>query len=89
MLECYRPEERTRVQAFNDFVVFGFVAIGPFISGGLLETYGWTMVCWVALPPLFIAAISLAATGTFRRKVHEHLDDLDPLMADAVPSDQR
>ncbi|MEO7054240.1 MAG: MFS transporter [Rhizomicrobium sp.] len=89
VLECYRPAERTRVQAFNDFVVFGFVAIGSFISGGLLETYGWTMVCWVALPPLFIAAISLAATGTFRRKVHEHLDALDPLMADAVPSDQR
>jgi MFS family permease len=89
VLECYRPEERTRVQAFNDFVVFGFVAIGSFISGGLLETYGWTMVCWVALPPLFIAAISLAMTGTFRRKIHEHLDDLDPLMADAVPSDQR
>ncbi len=89
VLECYRPEERTRVQAFNDFVVFGFVAIGSFISGGLLETFGWQMVCWVALPPLFLAAISLAATGTFRRKVHEHLGALDPLMADAVPSDQR
>ena len=88
VLECYRPEERTRVQAFNDFVVFGFVAVGSFISGGLLETYGWTMVCWVALPPLFLAAISLAATGTFRRKIHEHLEALDPLMADAVPSDQ-
>ena len=89
VLECYRPEERTRVQAFNDFVVFGFVAVGSFISGGLLETYGWQTVCWVALPPLFIAAISLAATGTFRRKIHEHLDAGDPLMADAVPSDQR
>ncbi len=89
VLECYRPEERMRVQAFNDFVVFGFVAVGSFISGGLLETYGWQMVCWVALPPLFIAAISLAATGAFRRKVHEHLGALDPLMADAVPSDQR
>jgi MFS family permease len=83
VLECYRPEERTRVQAFNDFVVFGFVAIGSFISGGLLETYGWAMVCWVALPPLFIAAVSLAATGAFRSKIKDHLDALDPLMADA------
>ncbi len=87
VLECYRPEERTRVQAFNDFVVFGFVAVGSFISGGLLETYGWTMVCWVALPPLLLAAISLTATGAFRQKVKDHLDALDPLMADAMPSD--
>ena len=89
VLECYRPEERTRVQAFNDFVVFGFVAVGSFISGGLLETYGWTMVCWVALPPLLLAAISLTATGAFRQKVKDHLDALDPLMADAMPSDSQ
>jgi MFS family permease len=89
VLECHRPEERTRVQAFNDFVVFGFVAVGSFISGGLLETYGWTIVCWVALPPLVIAAISLGATGAFRKKVHDHLEALDPLMADAVPSEQK
>jgi MFS family permease len=67
VLECYRPVERTRVQAFNDFVVFGCVAVGSFISGGLLETFGWEVVCGVALPPLVIAAVSLTATGTFRR----------------------
>jgi MFS family permease len=89
VLECHRPEERTRVQAFNDFVVFGFVAVGSFISGGLLESYGWTIVCWVALPPLVIAAISLGATGAFRRKVQDHLETLDPLMADAVPSEPK
>src|ERR1019366_7547773 len=89
VLECYRPEERTRVQAFNDFVVFGFVAVGSFVSGGLLETYGWATVCWVALPPLFLAAVSLAVTGAFRQKIKDHLDALDPLMADALPSDQK
>jgi MFS family permease len=88
VLECYRQEERTRVQAFNDFVVFGFVAVGSFVSGGLLESYGWATVCWVALPPLFLAAVSLAATGAFRQKIKDHLDALDPLMADAVTSDQ-
>ena len=30
VLECHRPEERTRVQAFNDFAVFGSVALGSF-----------------------------------------------------------
>ena len=89
VLECYRPEERTRVQAFNDFVVFGFVALGSFISGGLLEAYGWTVVCWVALPPLILAVISLAATGSFRSKIEDHLSLEDPLMADAVTSDSK
>ena len=89
VLDCYRPEERTRVQAFNDFVVFGFVALGSFISGGLLEAYGWTVVCWVALPPLVLAAISLTATGAFRRVVEDHLTLEEPLMADAVVSDSK
>src|SRR5690606_9327422 len=28
VLECHRPEEATRVQSFNDFVVFGTMAVG-------------------------------------------------------------
>ena len=69
------------MQAFNDFVVFGCVAVGSFISGGLLETYGWEVVCAVALPPLVIASVSLTATGAFRRMK----DTLDPRNALAVP----
>lgn len=62
VLECHRPEERTRVQSFNDFVVFGSMVIGSFASGGLLTAYGWEAVCWVTLPPLIVAAASLALT---------------------------
>src|SRR5919199_1160260 len=36
VLECHRPEERTRVQSLNDFIVFGLMALGSFASGGLL-----------------------------------------------------
>ena len=28
--ECHRPQERNKVQAFNDFLVFGSVANGSF-----------------------------------------------------------
>ena len=34
--QCHRPNERNRVQAFNDFLVFGSMAIGSFSSGKLL-----------------------------------------------------
>ncbi len=39
--ECHRPNERNKVQAFNDFLVFGSMAIGSFSSGALLANFGW------------------------------------------------
>ena len=66
VLECHRSEERTRVQSLNDFVVFGMMTVGSFASGGLLTSYGWDLVCWVAFPPLVLAAVALYATGFFR-----------------------
>ena len=61
VLESHRPEERTRVQSFNDFLVFGTMAIGSFASGGLLTGYGWDAVNWVIFPPLLIAFAFLLA----------------------------
>ena len=63
VLECHRPEERTRVQSINDFIVFGAVALGSFSSGGLLTSYGWDTVLWVSFVPLALAASSLVVTA--------------------------
>jgi MFS family permease len=68
VLECHRPEERTKVQSFNDFIVFGSMVIGSFSSGGLLTAYGWNAVCLVTLPPLAIAILSLAWTRSRTRR---------------------
>jgi len=62
VLECHRPEEKTRVQSFNDFIVFGTMAFGSFLSGGLLTTYGWDTVLWLSFVPLVVAIAALAAT---------------------------
>lgn len=59
VLECHRPEEKTRVQSFNDFIVFGLMTIGSFSSGGLLSAYGWNMVLWVSFLPLVLAVVVL------------------------------
>jgi MFS family permease len=59
VLECHQPEERTRVQALNDFLVFGTMVIATFASGGLLTEYGWAAVCWIAFPPLLLAWLAL------------------------------
>lgn len=60
VLECHRPEERTRVQSLNDFAVFGTMAVGSFYSGSLLTAHGWDVVLWVSFVPLAFALGALA-----------------------------
>src|SRR5439155_20081201 len=66
VLVCHRPEERTRVQALNDFLVFGMMVVATFASGGLLTEYGWAMVCWIAFPPLLLAWLALRVQASRR-----------------------
>ena len=58
--DCYRPEERTKVQAANDFLVFGSVAVASFSSGRLLNAGGWETVTWLVFPPVSCALALLA-----------------------------
>lgn len=66
VLECHRPEEKTRVQSLNDFVVFGTMTFGSFLSGGLLSAYGWSTVLWMSFPPLVVAFVALIAASPSR-----------------------
>ena len=59
VLECHRPEEKTRVQSLNDFIVFALMALGSFSSGGILGVYGWMTVLWVSFVPLLLAVAVL------------------------------
>ncbi|MDR6870901.1 MFS family permease [Bosea sp. BE125] len=67
--DCYRPEERVKVQAANDFLVFGSVAIASFSSGGLLNAGGWDSVNWLVFPPVAVALVLVAWQGLSRRAV--------------------
>jgi MFS family permease len=65
--ECSGPRERNKVQAFNDFLIFGSMAIASFSSGALLARYGWTTVNEVVFPVVIAAAVMLA-WGTLARR---------------------
>jgi MFS family permease len=65
--ECYGPRERNKVQAVNDFLIFGSMALASFSSGALLSRYGWTAVTEVVFPMIFVAAL-LLAWGAFVRR---------------------
>ncbi|HPQ94329.1 MAG TPA: MFS transporter [Thiolinea sp.] len=55
LASAVKPEERSRVQGFNDFCVFGLVTVASFSSGGLLNWSGWAAV-QLAMPPFLVAA---------------------------------
>jgi len=67
--ECHGPRERNKVQAFNDFLVFGSTAIGSLSSGALLSRYGWAAVNEVVFPVVIVAAM-LLVWGTLARRVN-------------------
>jgi predicted MFS family arabinose efflux permease len=64
---CHRPNERNKVQAFNDFLVFGSMAIGSFSSGMLLANFGWATVNEVVFP-VVLAAGALLVWGALRSR---------------------
>ena len=57
--QCHRPQERNKVQAFNDFLIFGSMALSSFSSGQLLEKFGWTAINEVIFPTIFVAGALL------------------------------
>ncbi|MBR0790868.1 MFS transporter [Bradyrhizobium manausense] len=68
VLETHRPQERNKVQAFNDFLVFGMMAIGSFSSGQLLANFGWSAVNMVVFPPVALGLIVLSLASWARRR---------------------
>jgi len=57
--QCHHPGERNKVQALNDFLVFGAMAIASFSSGQLLAAAGWSAVSGVVLPVVAVAGALL------------------------------
>lgn len=57
---CYTPAERTKVQALNDFLVFGTVALASFGSGQLLHSVGWSGIN-IGMQPLVVIVLAIMA----------------------------
>jgi MFS family permease len=66
--QCYAPAERNKVQAFNDFLVFGSMAVSSFSSGQLLANFGWNAVNEVVFPTVLAAAGLLAWRALVERR---------------------
>jgi MFS family permease len=57
----YRPAERFRAQAVNEFSVFGTQALASLIAGPAIHALGWQTLNLAALVPLALFAAALVA----------------------------
>jgi len=64
----YRPEERFRVQAANDFVVFSIQAAVSLSAGWLLHRWGWQGIIALCLAPLVLFSVLLWTFGLHVKK---------------------
>ncbi|WNL41892.1 MFS transporter [Halomonas sp. PAMB 3264] len=63
--QAWRPAEKARVQAANEFLVFGAVAVSALAAGPLVSTLGWAALnAW--LLPVSLLPIALLAWQRYR-----------------------
>jgi len=67
--EGYRESERFKVQALNDFTIFGIQAVGALLAGWILTTLGWQALLLIGLPILVV----LIATLLYWRRGRQQL----------------
>ena len=66
LTQSYRASERFKVQAVNDFLVFGLQALGSLSAGILLASIGWSGVMVFALPLLLLLVPIIFRTAARR-----------------------
>jgi len=60
LTETYRPSEKAKAQGANEITVFGVQALSSFSAGVLVNSAGWQIVNYAAVP-MILAALGAAA----------------------------
>lgn len=71
LTKTYRPSERFKAQAFNDFIVYGFQATASLFAGAIIFSAGWEVVNLITLPWLLICLIVILKSSPQLKKVAE------------------
>lgn len=69
LTQVYRPVEQAKVQAANDFLVFGMMATGALSSGAFFNVLGWNALNFIAAPFIAAALAALIWLALKRRPV--------------------
>lgn len=68
LTDTYRPAEKAKVQAMNDFLVFGSAAVASLSAGAVQAGYGWDRVNLVMVPPVIAVGAALLWLAVARRR---------------------
>ncbi len=58
LTQTYRPSEQLKVQAINEFSVFGLVAVATLSAGWLYDRFGWATLNQAVVPVLIVALLT-------------------------------
>lgn len=67
LTQVYRPAEKAKVQATNDFLVFGMMATGALTSGAFFHSVGWNALNYIAAPFVAVALVAVVWLALKRR----------------------
>ncbi|MGE0225992.1 MAG: MFS transporter, partial [Acetobacteraceae bacterium] len=56
---CYRPSERGKAQALNDFLIFGTTATSSFLAGFLQDRLGWIVLNQASIVLVVVAFLAV------------------------------
>ncbi|HEX5675139.1 MAG TPA: MFS transporter, partial [Azonexus sp.] len=72
LTQTYRPAEQLKVQAVNEFAVFGLVAVATLSAGWLYDRFGWVTLNLAVLPLLAAALIATVGIERSQRPRSQH-----------------
>ena len=64
LARAYRPAERFRVQALNDFSIMGVSALASFSAGAVMQLLGWNGVLYASIPAILVGAMVILWKGS-------------------------
>lgn len=68
LTHTYRPAEKARVQALNDFLVFGSVALASLEAGHQFNIAGWYQLNLITFPVIALVLIALVALPWLQKR---------------------
>jgi MFS family permease len=84
--QSYQASERHKVQAINDFIIFGFQAIASLMAGWILFKAGWHVVVLTGLP--FIVILFVVSWFYFKKE-REKINQTSASTATALNAEQK
>lgn len=68
LTDVYRPGEKEKTQAANDFLVFATISVATFSSGALQNSFGWGAVNGAMVVPLIAATLMVTWLSKLNRR---------------------